>query len=73
MAPSNRDFLKNFIIVKVGHIDISEDIYLIHFCILHSVKKLSTDALQHMVEGCQAVPQGDAATRLTANLRYIQC
>ncbi|XP_075718303.1 protein MMS22-like [Rhinoderma darwinii] len=37
------------------------------------VKKLSTDALQHMVEGCQAMPQGDAATRFTANLRqFIQ-
>ncbi|XP_073531837.1 protein MMS22-like isoform X2 [Phyllobates terribilis] len=35
------------------------------------VKKLSTDALQHMVEGCQAVPQGDAATRLTTNLRQF--
>ncbi|CAJ0963760.1 unnamed protein product [Ranitomeya imitator] len=32
------------------------------------VKKLSTDALQHMVEGCLAVPQGDAATRLATNL-----
>ncbi|XP_069830285.1 protein MMS22-like [Dendropsophus ebraccatus] len=36
------------------------------------VKKLSTDALQHMVEGCQTAPLGDAATRLTANLRYIE-
>ncbi|KAM3931948.1 protein MMS22-like [Leptodactylus fuscus] len=35
------------------------------------VKKLSTDALQHMVECCQAVPHGDAATRFTANLRQF--
>ncbi|XP_063773088.1 protein MMS22-like isoform X2 [Pseudophryne corroboree] len=37
------------------------------------VKKLSTDALQHMVEGCQAVPHGEAGTRLTSILRqFIQ-
>ncbi|XP_040284722.1 protein MMS22-like isoform X1 [Bufo bufo] len=37
------------------------------------VKKLCTDTLQNMVEGCQAVPQGEAATRFTANLRqFIQ-
>ncbi|KAM4043309.1 protein MMS22-like isoform 2-T2 [Anomaloglossus baeobatrachus] len=35
------------------------------------VKKLSTDALQYMVERCQAVPQGDAANGLTANLRQF--
>ncbi|XP_056422127.1 protein MMS22-like isoform X2 [Hyla sarda] len=37
------------------------------------VKKLSTEALQHMVECSQAAPLGDVATRLTANLRqFIQ-
>ncbi|KAG8582277.1 hypothetical protein GDO81_007986 [Engystomops pustulosus] len=37
------------------------------------VKKLSTDALQHMVEGCQAAPPGDVALRFSASLRqFIQ-
>ncbi|KAM4694938.1 protein MMS22-like isoform 2-T2 [Discoglossus pictus] len=35
------------------------------------VKKLSTDALQHIVEGCHAPSDGEAVTRLTSVLRQF--
>ncbi|KAM4772027.1 protein MMS22-like [Rhinophrynus dorsalis] len=35
------------------------------------VKKLSTDAFQHMVEGCRAAPDGEAMTKLTSILRQF--
>ncbi|XP_068087310.1 protein MMS22-like isoform X2 [Hyperolius riggenbachi] len=37
------------------------------------VKKLSTNILQHIIEGCQEVPHGDAASSLTSLFRqFIQ-